>query len=297
MIVTLKQDDLLRKGGGKITVRREPHQHPVKKHRHEFFEIFVVLSGEGTHVVGNFRARLQAGDVGVINCRRSHAHVDTNQLNLVNIFVREDIMEGLSKDLDVIPGFHSLFNAQINRWREEDAVNRVHLSEKDLQQVSDWIDRLEEETLSNQNGSELIAKAFLTLIIAVVSRKYSRSSVRFDQRRQKPAGRILSWIEANLYREIRIGELAEFSGMSERSLQRYFTEVLHATPSEYVAQCRLRRAKEMLANSSGKPRIADVALACGFEDSNYFSAWFKKRSEFSPGAYREAVLGKDALNQ
>lgn len=285
-MIILKRQRYLRRGAGKITVHREMHQYSAQKHKHEFFEIFVILSGEGTHIGGNFRIPLQAGDVGVINCQRSHSYEETNQLNLVNVLVREDVIEMLARELQVIPGFNSLFNPKITRWTENDSTRRIRLNSRDLSQVSDWIDRLDEETTRNENGNELMARCLLTLIIGLISRRHNKAMISEYPRKQKPMGKVLTWIERHLHGNIRVGDLAEVNGMSVRSFQRSFLEIMHCTPTDYIAQCRLRRAEEMLLQKTPPFRIADVAQSCGFDDSNYFSAWFKKSSGFSPSQFR-----------
>lgn len=281
----LKRDRLCR-GEGKITVHREPHQRSAQKHRHEFFEIFIILSGEGTHVGGNFRFPLQAGDVGIINCRRAHGYEDSNQLNLVNILICENVIGQLAGEFRVMPEFRSLFNAHAARWREEDFIRRIQLSPRELSQVSDWVDRLDEETTRNEVGSDLVAKALLTLIIAVILRQYKRAAGRDYSRKQRPLGKVLSWIESNLDKDIRICDIANLNGMSVRSFQRYFSETMRCSPTAYIAQCRIRRSKEMLSRVGNPCRIADVAQACGFQDSNYFSAWFKRIVGLSPKEFR-----------
>ena len=55
--------------------------------------------------------------------------------------------------------------------------------------------------------------------------------------------------------------------------------------SEYVAEVRMEKAKELL--SRGRMNISEVAFAVGFSDVQYFSKTFKRCTGFRPSEYRE----------
>lgn len=59
------------------------------------------------------------------------------------------------------------------------------------------------------------------------------------------------------------------------------------SPAEMIRQYRLRKAEEMLGSRFGESRsITDIALACGFNSSAYFSTCFKSHTGVTPRAYR-----------
>ena len=59
--------------------------------------------------------------------------------------------------------------------------------------------------------------------------------------------------------------------------------------SEYIEQCRITKAKELLANHELKVR--EVALAVGYEAAHSFTRFFKKTTGLSPQEYREQLIG------
>ena len=59
---------------------------------------------------------------------------------------------------------------------------------------------------------------------------------------------------------------------------------------EYLSFLRLQQAAVDLAETSDS--ITDVAIRCGFSDSNYFKDCFKRRYGVSPRAYRKSAQGK-----
>lgn len=283
-IYALRRRDYLR-NGGRVVVRREISQPPIGPHRHEFFEIVVILSGYGTHVTGSFRRRVEAGDVLVVNPRRTHGYEETRGLHLVNILIRADVMQRIGRELRELAGYHSLFNATASRWQRDDGANRLRLSTEELIRVEEWINRLEEESTSRLPGSDLIAEAYLTLIVGVLSRRHARRSGGIAPTRVA-LGKLLSWIEKNLHRPLRVADLARQAGMSERTLHREFRLALNVSPADYLIRCRMDRAAEWLRDQSQKRRISEIAEACGFEDSNYFSSCFRRVRGCSPREFR-----------
>lgn len=83
---------------------------------------------------------------------------------------------------------------------------------------------------------------------------------------------------------VRIGELAAGLGVSPQYLCRIFKDAVGKTPLEFLLSCRLRQAQYLLTQTDTP--ISDIAAACGFEDFNYFSRFFKKLHHMSPRSYR-----------
>jgi transcriptional regulator GlxA family with amidase domain len=126
-----------------------------------------------------------------------------------------------------------------------------------------------------------LAEAYLTLIIGILSRRYDRKS-QAPVRSGVELGRVLSWLEKNLAQPVRVADLAKQAGMSERSFHRAFRSVMGETPIDYLVQERIRRAARLLGGENRRGRISEVAEACGFEDSNYFSRCFRRIMGCSP---------------
>ena len=279
-----------------VTVRRELRQPPMGQHRHEFFEIAVILSGTGIHVTGGFRHRLEAGDVLFLDRRRAHGYEETRSLNLLNIMVRDDVLSRIGRELGKRPGFHELFSLEPHPRR--DGYNRrLRLAASELEQIGEWAARIEEEarTATPRRGlrsGSLLQEAYLTLIIDVLSRKAGRrtaSASRAPGGRTAPGlGRVLSWIETALDRPLPVAELAARAGMSIRTFHRAFRAATGRTPRAYLIAARLTRAAEQLAHAQAGETVTATALDCGFGDSNYFSRSFRRFAGMSPSAYRAA---------
>ncbi len=130
-----------------------------------------------------------------------------------------------------------------------------------------------------------MAEACLTLIVGHLSRSYGRHGRKaLDSPSRNGLGRLLSWIEIHLAEDLSLPSLVAESGLSERTFRRRFAELTGQTPSEYVLDRRLERAKGLL-KTRPRPSVAEIAARCGFDDPNYFSRRWRDRLGVSPLAW------------
>jgi|688.fasta_scaffold45019_3 AraC-like DNA-binding protein len=78
-------------------------------------------------------------------------------------------------------------------------------------------------------------------------------------------------------------ELAVAHGFSEFHFSRAFAAVFGGSPYAYMLQVRLTEACRLL-KKGGRP-VADVALACGFNDAATFARAFKRHHGRSPSSF------------
>lgn len=95
-------------------------------------------------------------------------------------------------------------------------------------------------------------------------------------------------IEAHLYTNITVQELAQLARVSESSLKREFKKIYQHSPASYLREQKLLRAEELLLSSDFN--ISQVTHACGFKDIAHFSKLFKQKYSMSPSAYRSEHL-------
>ena len=72
--------------------------------------------------------------------------------------------------------------------------------------------------------------------------------------------------------------------------RRLFKELTRLSPTQYVIQCRLSRAANLLITTDFL--LAEIAESCGFENQFYFSKLFKRHYLVSPREYRRQYSGR-----
>jgi len=91
-------------------------------------------------------------------------------------------------------------------------------------------------------------------------------------------------IEANLFEQVGVEDLAQKNNLSVSSFKREFKKLYDDSPANYIRTKRLERAAELLLASN--ERITDIAFDCGFNDLANFTKSFHDRYNFSPSNYR-----------
>lgn len=91
-------------------------------------------------------------------------------------------------------------------------------------------------------------------------------------------------IEANLFEQVGVEDLAQKNNLSVSSFKREFKKLYNDSPANYIRTKRLERAAELLLASN--ERITDIAFDCGFNDLANFTKSFHDRYNVSPSNYR-----------
>jgi len=98
---------------------------------------------------------------------------------------------------------------------------------------------------------------------------------------------VLAWIDRHLGEEITNAALARQAGLGESYFRHVFTRAFGVSPSQYVQQRRLERARELLTMT--QLPIVHVATECGFASQSYLTTCFKARHGVTPARFRRAV--------
>ncbi|MEQ8651208.1 MAG: GlxA family transcriptional regulator [Kiloniellales bacterium] len=88
------------------------------------------------------------------------------------------------------------------------------------------------------------------------------------------------FMEANLEEPLSTVELAEFSEISVRQLERLCQRYLGCTPRAHYVELRLQRAHWLLSHSSLS--VTEVGLACGFVSASHFAKRYRERFKQTP---------------
>lgn len=252
----------------------------TSKHTHDFEEIVIIAEGSGNQFINNETHFVSAGDVFIIKGEAIHYYEDVDGLNVYNVGYKPWVLKDFSPMLLKNSGYHSLFIFEPAYRKKNHFSEKLHLDEKELSGLIPMLEKLKAEIRIPNN--ELIVTGLFMQITGYLCRhlKPSKSS----SKDASPGKKIIDYIEEKLEDDITLDELSEFSGMSKNGIIAMFSRLYGITPIKYINNARLYRAELILKNSE-KP-ITQVAMECGFGDSNYFSRVFKAHFGKTPREYR-----------
>jgi AraC family transcriptional regulator, glycine betaine-responsive activator len=102
--------------------------------------------------------------------------------------------------------------------------------------------------------------------------------------------KVAQLMEENIERPLSLDEIAAATGLSRRQIERLFKRHLNCVPKRYYLQMRLRRARELLLQTSMP--IIDITTACGFQSPPHFSRCYRAQFGCPPSAERQTRPGK-----
>jgi transcriptional regulator GlxA family with amidase domain len=102
--------------------------------------------------------------------------------------------------------------------------------------------------------------------------------------------KVAQLMEEHIERPLSLDEIAAATGLSRRQIERLFKRHLNCVPKRYYLQMRLRRARELLLQTSMP--IIDITTACGFQSPPHFSRCYRAQFGCPPSAERQSRAGK-----
>ncbi|HEY8908303.1 MAG TPA: GlxA family transcriptional regulator [Rhodoferax sp.] len=95
---------------------------------------------------------------------------------------------------------------------------------------------------------------------------------------------------ANIEEPLPLAELSSAIALSLRQMERLFLRYFSMSPAQYYMNLRLRRAQELLTQSSMP--IMQVTVACGFQSSSHFCKAYRTLYGHAPSEERRRHVGK-----
>lgn len=156
------------------------------------------------------------------------------------------------------------------------AVERAGVPPLSIHQLSDnmaiYIEAMQNIEMVQEISDRLIDE-YCTLVLR-------QSTVGYSRHIQKA----VFYLEGHLSEKIHLSEVAEAAEISEAHLSRQFKKETGFSMTSWVNRKRVDRAKTML--SENRQSVTDVAMACGFENLNYFSKVFRELTGETPLSYQ-----------
>ncbi|MBL8026976.1 MAG: helix-turn-helix domain-containing protein [Fibrobacteres bacterium] len=139
----------------------------------------------------------------------------------------------------------------------------------------------------------LIALLVTCMIFIIVSKKQKKSTIPSQQVKATKSSseilteRICDYVKTNYSNpQLSLDILASGMNLSSTHIRKTLKAVLNQGFSEYLAEVRIGKAKEMLLKDKSK-NITQIAYECGFNSSEYFTKTFKNLNQgYTPSDFR-----------
>jgi AraC-like DNA-binding protein len=254
-------------------------------HYHAYEELVIIEAGSVEHLVNqDQRHPLLAGDVFVIKPNSAHGYENPNGLDVVTLRFDIERLALPHEAMRAIPGYHALFELEPRSRTQHGFESHLHLSMSELKHTLALAGELKGELQRREPGYEFVALSIFSSLIGFLCRCYNRTTSP-KSRNLLRVEKAVRYLERHQQDDVSILQLTEQTGQSVNSLLRDFKFATGQSPIQYLLGLRLRNAADMLLASPEK-NVTEIALSCGFNDSNYFSRQFRRQMKVSPTEYR-----------
>ena len=262
------------------------HHCDFAAHKHDFSELFLVVSGSGKHTVAEYEYPLHKGDVFVINGDIEHGFRDVNKLKIINLMFDSSTPFFEIPSMRQLSGYQAMFKVEPIARQTTDYKAKLTLDRQQLPEIERLLSVLKTEYEASQPGFEVMLTSLMQQLVIALSRMYQDQSQELPQT-TLALSRALVFIEQH-FSDVGVNSdaIAKAAFISKRQLERLFRQFLDTSPNQYLRDVQLNYATKLLCEENERS-VQHIAELCGFSDSNYFSKCFKQKFQHSPRSYRK----------
>ena len=236
-------------------------------HIHNGYELFFVTSGRNEFFFDDCIFCLSKGKVLIIPPNFPHRSIYKNSTT-----------ETHRIELQIIPEKISGITADIVKKYKTPTLLDIPLNKCD--HIYKLLKKIKNENSINDEYSETMQLHHTDELMINISRF---CTVPKKDTKQNTAHLIMNYINNNFRTKISVSDISKHLHINERTLFIEFRKHSNLTISEYINYVRISHAEHLLTNTDLS--VTDIAFACGFNDSNYFSSVFRKLKGVSPTQY------------
>lgn len=253
----------------------------AKLHRHDAWELYYVVHGQGNCMAGDTLQPFAAGDVALIPPSMLHRWEYAADSADENGCVRY-LMVAFSHSLveRCIKVFPELRNRLFGVSFQTDAIKFGSESSRVIRKV-----------LSDMNGmDELERLSVMFRLLPVILTSSDHTLAWKPMRIEKNVRRmqqICAYVMKHYVHPITLDDIAVEVGMNRSAFCSYFKRNKGMTFSQFVTQYRLNTACDLLKHS--QKGVSEICYLVGFNDLPHFVRMFTSTMGMSPSKYRKQV--------
>jgi len=249
--------------------RKRERDHKTISHFHDVHEMYYLVKGSTRYFIGSEIFVLNAGEIAFVPKGVFHSTTNehkTEQERILLEFDDEFVGENYA------PYIRSLSQNK-----------HVIFPSNEINRIEEILNKIAEESLKANHDYEEMQKLYLRELLILISRYRLRGNKSKSSDSFFLVESAMKYISENVDSDLSLEALSKKYSISPNHLSKQFKNISGITLSEYINISRVSAAEKILKNS--RMPITGVATACGFNDSNYFAAVFKKYKGVTPKKY------------
>lgn len=244
-----------------------------KDHYHPFYEFYYMKSGQSKIFVNHRVYHVHAGDMILFAPQCLH---------------RAIYLPGIESERIAIYAGREYFDREQEAALLDQVFARVQVSVPAGRAgyMGELIQKMMFEDGNRDPYSDLLIRGYLYEMIAFLGRCGAAGRTAEAPDEGEAILQAAEYLFHHFREPVSLSEAAARAAMCPAYFSRRFKQVTGFGFKEYLIHLRIKEAAAMLSETDDN--ITRIALACGFNDSNYFGDAFRKAKGMSPREYRRS---------
>lgn len=246
-----------------------------RPHWHDYYEIFLMLSGSGEHFVNGKAFSLTRGSLIFIRDFDLHDYICTDErIEFINLAFSKETLSDMFLYLGDGIEREKLLNAEF--------PPQIRLTEAETKKLHMEFAKLNTFDASDKSSMKTEMRFLLAKIFVTYFRQFSHTDSKTP-----------FWLESALEKmrapkNFIVGKerFFELCGRTREHATRSLKAYYGVTPSDYINDLRLCYAANLLLSSNLS--ATDICYECGFKNLSWFYSEFERKFGVSPGKYKRS---------
>lgn len=257
----------------------------------DFFSLYIVQEGHGTHLIDATPYLIARGDVYVMRPGSTHTYTQCVDLVLDAVYFQSEVFdERTLNEIAEVPEIRLLMLGHPQRTEDLGTGRWIRLDPVSHAAVMGQIQEMRDECQSDRRGRAVLMRALLARLLIHVARLTASRSGETEQ----PTGRrsreatvtaAIRFMQQHFSEPLRVSEIAASVFLSPDRFTDIFSEVMGIAPSEHLQTMRIDHAQRLLATTDDP--VTHVAHQTGFNQSAYFAKVFRQKTGMTPLEWRK----------
>jgi len=238
-------------------------------HFHNKHELYFLEKGKTQYFVGSEIYFLNSGDM---------VFIPVGEFHRTDI----DVKDNLERLLLVFDD--DFLGTEYSEYIEPLKQNKfIQIQPEKLYKIKEIYEKIEHEHKHRSSDYLELQKLYLRQLLILIK----RYRVKNDNIELSESYKIIqdcaTYIYENYHLDLSLDMLSKKYALSRSYFSKLFKQVTGVGLSEYINITRITAAQNLLSKSNLS--VTEIATLCGFNDSNYFTAVFKKLKGITPKKY------------
>ncbi len=252
-----------------------------KLHQHEEIQISLIVSGEGSLIVGDTISNYYQGDIIVFGSGVSHvlkSAFSSDESYMISLFFSKESF-GVSffelPEFDELSYFFDNSSYGIKVLSKKEEIKEQFLK---IVGIQNKLDRF----IVFLKILKLLSTSKIETISTFISEK------KYTSNQGKRMANVFQLVMDSFNRDITLNEVAELANMTPNAFCRYFKDRTNKTFFQFLIEVRIENACRLLSNND-EITILESAIDSGFKNLSNFNRKFKAIKGVTPSEYKKSL--------